>query len=408
MNENMKNGLLGGIINFSLVLVNILVVTVMWQMAGVPYNGAFSVGVFCALLGTLIAAYYHLAVVVAPSIILNSFLCYDLVISQGFAWQEVMSLPLLAGLAIVLLTLSGKYVMVVEALPKYLEAFIPVTLGVFLIYRGLIMSHMVIASPVQITAMGSFYDQLLWVSLPSLLIILALLFRRREYSLLMGLIAAVSLAFFYGLISLPEHLFSLPEGILTTGLQFCFNELFRLAGPFLVVLLVLLVEGLTLGKAVKNNGEKILLTNGIASVLGGLFSGGVMTVAEATVACRFDSKNPIPPAIVSVCLLVMLLFCAPLAMELVKFPVITGAVVIGAGCCMLIDLKFLPINDNISILAGLFTVILVPVWGSLTAGIGFGLIIYSLLMACNGRGRELPGLLYPILGLFVVYFMCNI
>ena len=256
MNDNMKNGLLGGIINFSLVLVNILVVTVMWQMAGVPYNGAFSVVVFCALLGTLIAAYYHLAVVVAPSIILNSFLCYDLVISQGFAWQEVMSLPLLAGLAIILLTLSGKYVMVVEALPKYLEAFIPVTLGVFLIYRGLIMSHMVIASPVQITAMGSFYDPLLWVSLPSLLIILALLFRRREYSLLMGLIAAVFLAFFYGLISLPEHLFSLPEGILATGLQFSFNELFRLAGPFLVVLLVLLVEGLTLGKVVKNNGEK--------------------------------------------------------------------------------------------------------------------------------------------------------
>ena len=101
MNENMKIGLLGGIINFSLVLVNILVVTVMWQMAGVPYNGAFSVVVFCALLGTLIAAYYQLAVVVAPSIVLNSFLCYDLVISQGFAWQEVMSLPLLAGLAII-------------------------------------------------------------------------------------------------------------------------------------------------------------------------------------------------------------------------------------------------------------------------------------------------------------------
>ena len=142
--KHIDNGVIAGTINFSLILVNVLVTTVMWQMAGVPYNGTFTVIVLCALLGTIAAAYYRLAVVVAPGIVLNSFLCYDLVISQGFSWQEVMAVPLLAGLAVLLLSFSGRYRWLKESLPDYLAAVIPATLGVFLIYRGLIMCHLVI------------------------------------------------------------------------------------------------------------------------------------------------------------------------------------------------------------------------------------------------------------------------
>ena len=65
-------GLLGkamftGIINFTLILINIMVVTVMWQKAGVPFNGAYTVVVLGSLVGTLLAVYYRVAVAVAPA-----------------------------------------------------------------------------------------------------------------------------------------------------------------------------------------------------------------------------------------------------------------------------------------------------------------------------------------------------
>ncbi|MBE6100349.1 MAG: hypothetical protein E7197_09885 [Anaerovibrio sp.] len=407
--KHIDNGVIAGIINFSLILVNVLVTTVMWQMAGVPYNGAFTVIVLCALLGTIAAAYYRLAVVVAPGIVLNSFLCYDLVISQGFSWQEVMAVPLLAGLAVLLLSLSGRYRWLKESLPDYLAAVIPATLGVFLIYRGLIMSHLVIAAPDQITGMGSLNDPLIWVALPSLLVIMGFLSYEKEYGLSAGLLTAVLVAVLYGLLSLPEYLFSLPEGLLDTAFQVSFNEVIRLSGPILVVFLVLVFEGLALGKVMGGNcEEKLLKINGMAGLLGGLISGGALSVAEVTAACRFKADNPGRPALVSAGLLLLLLFCAPMAMVLAKYPVITGAVVMGAGCYLLMDLKIFPFNDNISILAGVFTIILVPLWGNLTAGIGFGLVLYSFLMVLAGRGRELSKLLWLIIGMFAIYFCYNI
>lgn len=407
--KHIDNGVIAGIINFSLILVNVLVTTVMWQMAGVPYNGTFTVIVLCALLGTIAAAYYRLAVVVAPGIVLNSFLCYDLVISQGFSWQEVMAVPLLAGLAVLLLSFSGRYRWLKESLPDYLAAVIPATLGVFLIYRGLIMSHLVIAAPDQITGMGSLNDPLIWVALPSLLVVTGLLSHKKEYGLSAGLLTAVLVAVLYGLLSLPEYLFSLPEGLLDTAFQVSFNEVLRLSGPILVVFLVMVFEGLALGKVMGGNcEEKLLKINGMAGLLGGLISGGALSVAEVTAACRFKADNPGRPALVSAGLLLLLLFCAPLAMVLAKYPVITGAVVIGAGCYLLMDLKFFPFNDNISILAGVFTIILVPLWGNLTAGIGFGLVLYSFLMVLAGRGRELSKLFWLIIGMFAIYFCYNI
>ena len=407
--KHIDNGVLAGIINFSLILVNVLVTTVMWQMAGVPYNGTFTAIVLCALLGTIAAAYYRLAVVIAPGIVLNSFLCYDLVISQGFSWQEVMAVPLLAGLAVLLLSLSGRYRWLKESLPDYLAAVIPATLGVFLIYRGLIMSHLVIAAPDQITGMGSLNDPLIWVALPSLLVIMGFLSYEKEYGLSAGLLTAVLVAVLYGLLSLPEYLFSLPEGLLDTAFQVSFNEVIRLSGPILVVFLVMVFESLALGKVMGGNcEEKMLKINGMAGLLGGMISGGALSVAEVTAACRFKADKPGRPALVSAGLLLLLLFCAPLAMVLAKYPVITGAVVIGAGCYLLMDLKFFPFNDNISILAGVFTIILVPLWGNLTAGIGFGLVLYSFLMVLAGRGRELSKLFWLIIGMFAIYFCYNI
>ena len=108
-----------------------------------------------------------------------------------------------------------------------------------------------------------------------------------------------------------------------------------------------------------------------------------MSVAEASVAGGYGSDNPAKIPRVTVILLVLLLFCGPMMMELKDYPVIFAASVIGAGCYLLSDLKFLQINDNISVLAGVFTLMLVPLWGSLTAGIGFGLILYYTLKMVN-------------------------
>lgn len=388
MEKYISKEIIAGIVNFALILVNIMVVTIMWQKAGVPFNGAYTAVVFSSILGTMVAAYYKIAVSVAPGIVVNSVLCYDLVICQGYTWQETMTVPFLAGLLILFLVYANLHRKLVSILPQYLETVIPASLGILLVYRGLVMGRLVIGDPFQLTSMGSLNDPLVIITIVSFVAVMVFLSRKKSQALAVGLLVALVMAFINGYVEAPAYIFSVPEGFTDTAAQINFDRFFELLVSVAVVFLVLLFDALAVAKTMRENEEKLLRINGLGSLLGGLFSGGAMSVAEASVAGGYGSDNPAKIPRVTVILLVLLLFCGPMMMELKDYPVIFAASVIGAGCCLLSDLKFLQIDDNISILAGVFTLMLVPLWGSLTAGIGFGLILYYTLKMVNGFGKR--------------------
>ncbi|MBO5588982.1 MAG: hypothetical protein J6N55_02265 [Anaerovibrio sp.] len=388
MEKYVSKEIIAGIINFALILVNVMVVTIMWQKAGVPFNGAYTAVVFSSILGTMVAAYYKIAVSMAPGIVVNSVLCYDLVICQGYTWQETMTVPFLAGLLILFLVYANLHRKLVSILPQYLETVIPASLGILLVYRGLVMGRLVIGDPFQLTSMGSLNDPLVIITIVSFVAVMVFLSRKKSQALSVGLLVALVMAFINGYVEFPAYIFSVPEGFTDTAAQINFDRFFELLASVAVVFLVLLFDALAVAKTMRENEAKLLRINGLGSLLGGLFSGGAMSVAEASVAGGYGSDTPAKISKVTVLLLVLLLFCGPMMMELKDYPVIFAASVIGAGCCLLSDLKFLQINDNISILAGVFTLMLVPLWGSLTAGIGFGLILYYTLKMVNGFGKR--------------------
>lgn len=383
MEKYVSKEIIAGIINFALILVNVMVVTIMWQKAGVPFNGAYTAVVFSSILGTMVAAYYKIAVSVAPGIVVNSLLCYDLVICQGYTWQETMTVPFLAGLLILFLVYANLHRKLVSILPQYLETVIPASLGILLVYRGLVMGRLVIGDPFQLTAMGSLNDPLVIITIVSFVAVMVFLSCKKSQGLAVGLLVALVMSFINGYVEFPAYIFSVPEGFTDTAAQINFDRFFELLASVAVVFLVLLFDALAVAKTMRENEEKLLRINGLGSLMGGLFSGGAMSVAEASVAGGYGSDNPAKIPRVTVILLVLLLFCGPMMMELKDYPVIFAASVIGAGCYLLSDLKFLQINDNISVLAGVFTLMLVPLWGSLTAGIGFGLILYYTLKMVN-------------------------
>ena len=384
MEKYVSKEIIAGIINFALILVNIMVVTIMWQKAGVPFNGAYTAVVLSSVLGTMVAVYYKTAVAVAPGIVVNSVLCYDLVICQGYTWQEAMTVPFLAGLLILFLVYANLHHKLISILPKYLETVIPASLGILLIYRGLVMGRLVIGDPFQVSAMGSLNDPLVIITIVSFVAVMIFLSRKKTQGLAVGLLVALVMAFINGYVEVPAYIFSVPEGFTDTAVQINFDRFFELLASVAVVFLVLLFDGLAVAKTMGENEAKLLRINGLGSLLGGLFSGGAMSVAEVSAVGGYGSDNPAKISRVTVILLVLLLFCGPMMMELKDYPVIFAASVIGAGCCLLSDLKFLPINDNISVLAGVFTLMLVPLWGSLTSGIGFGLVLYYTLKMVNG------------------------
>lgn len=391
----------------SIVTVSIILSAVMWQRAGAPYNGVFYAVVLSSLLSSVISVFYFkLPLVIAPSLGMNGFLCYELVINRGNSWQSAMTLLAIAGFVCIILKCFGILKCFSRCMPEYLCWAVPAGLGSMMVYRGLFEAGLIISSPFQMTSMGQITDPLVQIFLLSLALIVILLANNKSYGLLAGLALAGSISFFKGYFSLPEGLFSVPEGLIDTICQLNLTNINCLWGDAVALLIVMVIEGVALEKGLQKTADglfgQLTAVNGMSGLAGGLLGGGAAHISPVMLAVPDKDVNLRQCVMVFSLGLLILLFCGPLLLSMAEQTFITASALTGAGLLILKNLKFSPISDKISYLAGCFSILLMVFWGSITAGICLGLSLYSFMLLASGRAREqavwvhVPGLVLMI------------
>ena len=82
----------------------------------------------------------------------------------------------------------------------------------------------------------------------------------------------------------------------------------------------------------------------------------------------------------------------------------TSSALISVGLLMLGGLKKIDFDDIYQSLPVAIMLISMPISGSIGHGIGLGLISYSVLKLCTGKGKEVSVLTYVISVIFLVKF----
>ena len=86
------------------------------------------------------------------------------------------------------------------------------------------------------------------------------------------------------------------------------------------------------------------------------------------------------------------------------YPVIAAPLVL-VGTMMIGGLRHVSWDDPTEAIPAFLTVILMPLAISITEGVAFGVLAYSLLKLVCGRGRDVHPLLYVFAVLFLVRYI---
>jgi adenine/guanine/hypoxanthine permease len=404
---------------------------------------ALVAGVMTVLMG--VVANYPLAL--ATGLGLNAFVTFGIAKLPDMTWADAMGLVVIEGIIITVLVLTGFRQAVFKAIPAELKTAISVGIGLFITIIGLVDAGFIrkpAAGPVPVElGIGGFlngWPMLVFVA--GLLAIIIMMVKKVKGAILYGILGATVLAIIVEAIgsigsqtdasgkvvnpagwglnvpTLPDKILGVPDfGLLGHfSLLGSFSKIGVVSAVLLVFTLLLADFFDTMGTMVaigseaglldKNgnppNSDKILLVDSLAAAAGGAASVSSNTSYIESASGVGEGARTGLASVVTGVLFLCATFLAPLV-KIVPYEAATPALVI-VGFLMMQQVKGID-WDNIEIAIPAFlTIVLMPFTYSITAGIGAGFVVYTIIKIVTGKASQIHPLLWTVAGLFVLYF----
>jgi len=188
---------LAGVTTFVTMAYIIAVNPAILHAAGIPLGPSMVATIATAVFGSLaMGLYANRPFAVAPYMGENAFCAYRVVRVMGYHWEVALGAVLVAGIIFTLLTVARIRQWMVDALPLALTHSFAAGIGLFLTFVGLneagIVRIGVPGAPVRIGNLGS---PVVLIAIFSFLAIAVLTLRRVPAAILLGILAASTVAF---------------------------------------------------------------------------------------------------------------------------------------------------------------------------------------------------------------------
>jgi AGZA family xanthine/uracil permease-like MFS transporter len=168
------------------IIVSMMCETGMNEMA-VFTSVLFASGVSCMIMG-LMANY---PVALAPGLGVTALFSVTICGKMGYSWQAGLCAVFVAGIAFVILALSGARKMIMMSIPGHLKNAISAGIGCFLAFTGLKNSGIIISDSQNIVGLGKIYNIEVMVSLFGLVVLLGLIISRKKFPIIKGMLATM-------------------------------------------------------------------------------------------------------------------------------------------------------------------------------------------------------------------------
>lgn len=355
-------------------------------------------------------------IAMAPGMGMNAFFAYTLVLNQGIPWPVALGIVFMAGLVFFLLTLVGLRKKLVEAIPEGLLNGIAVGIGVFIAFMGLQGIGLVIDDPVTLVKGGAINTTVL-IGLAGLLVMIVMEILKIKGSLLGGIVVATVLSVIVGQTPLPKEVFSFKLAIspIFLKLDILGALKFSLMAPIFAMMFMDMFDsiGSLLGLAqeadmIDKNG-KIPKLDGLLIIdsTNTMFSGicGVSpatTYIESASGIAAGGRTGLTSIVTGFLFLLSMLFIPVLAIVPVNA---TAPALIMVGFFMMknivnIDFKNLEIG-----FPSFLIIILIALSYSISTGLAFGFVSYTLIKVMRKKWREIRPALWIVTLLSVLFFI---
>ncbi|WP_166243347.1 NCS2 family permease [Paenibacillus turpanensis] len=409
---------LAGVTTFFTMVYIVIVNPGILSQAGMDFNGVFIATIVASLVGTLIMALAsNYPIVIAPGMGLNAYFAFSVVAGGGVSWQTALGAVFVAGIIFILLSLTSFRYMLLDAIPTSLKHAITAGIGLFITFIGLQNAKIIVASPSTLLKLGTLTEPMTLLTIIGLVISLILMSYRVKGYLFVGMIITAVIAWFMGLLQLPEKVVALPTGLAATAMQMDIAGVFS-HGLYAVIFTFLLITlfdttGTMLGVAEQAGLLKdgkfprsrgALLADAVGTSAGAMLgTSPTSAYIESSAGVAVGGRTGLTAVTASV-LLALTLFFSPIVGVLASIPAITAPSLIIVGFLMISVVQKIEWNDFEVVFPAFLIIVLMPLTYSIATGIGVGFILYPILKAIRGKWREV----HPIFYLFAVLFFIQL
>jgi adenine/guanine/hypoxanthine permease len=416
LKTNWKTEAFAGLTTFITMAYIIVVNPSVLGQAGLPAAAVTAATCLSAAFASIlmgVIARYPLAL--APSMGLNAYFAYIVVLKMHVPWQTALGAVFLSGVIFLLLTVTGLRQAIFYSIPRDLYAAVAAGIGLFIAFIGFSNAGIITANPSTLITMGDLRRPEAFLALAGVLLMAVLLAWRIRGAILIGIVAITLAAIPFGLVhanpqpwrisAIAQTAFHLDiRGALHVGLAeivfvFLFVDLFDNLGTLVAVAKHAGLVGPD--NEIPRLG-RILFADATATVAGSLAGTSTVTsYIESAAGVAAGGRSGVT-AIVTGLLFLVSLAVVPWA-GLVPTAATAPALIV-VGSLMLHNLGEIDWKQPLVAFPAFLTMILIPLTTSIANGLGFGIIAFAVLRLATGRFRRGDWLLYALAILFLVRF----
>lgn len=411
---DVKTEILAGVTTFLTMAYIIFVNPSMLASAGMDHGAVFVATCVAAAIGCLIMGLYaNLPLALAPGMGLNAFFSYTVVGQMGYSWEVALGAVFLSGVCFFILSAFKIRELIINSIPQALRGGIAAGIGLFLGFVALQNSGIVIKNDATMLTMGDMGSWSALMTALGFIIIVSLFYRQVTGSVMIGILVVTGISILAGRIAVVSPM-AMPPSVLPTFMQmdiqgavevgmvsiifsFLFVDLFDTSGTLIAVT--------QKGNLINEDGTiprlgKALMADSVATMAGAALGTSTTTsYVESTAGITVGGRTGLTAVVVGI-LFLLSLFFSPLAGMVPTYA--TAPALIFVAVLMTQGLVDLDWSDSTESAPVVLTAIAMPLTYSVTTGIAFGFISYTIIKLLSGRHRDIHPVLYAVAILFAV------
>ncbi|MCM8792193.1 MAG: NCS2 family permease [Candidatus Omnitrophica bacterium] len=427
---NLNTEMVAGITTFMTMSYIIFVQPAILSIVGMDFGAVMSATCIASCIATLlmgILANYPIAL--APAMGHNVFFVYTVCLGMNVSWQIALGANFISGVIFIFASLFSFRQRIIEAVPDSLKQAIAAGIGLLIAMIGLQWSGIITSHPFTLVTLGNLKSKVVVLSIVGTLFMGILLSRRIKGAILWGILFNLILGIILGIIKF-EGILSKPPSILPTFLKLDIISVFKGGINMLVVIFVLFFLDLfdTVGTLIgvgKQAGfitkegklpraQKALLSDAVGTVEGALLGTSTITsYIESTSGIACGGRTGLSNVFTSICFIIALFFYPLIRMVgggykisegVILYPVIAPALIM-VGALMLNSITHINWYDYTEVIPCFITILIMPLTLSITEGIAFGFISYTILKLVCGKAKDVSWFIYFFSFLFVLRYI---
>jgi AGZA family xanthine/uracil permease-like MFS transporter len=412
-----RTEILAGLTTFLTMAYIIIVDPQILSTTGMPVNAVLFATIAVSAVSSVFFGFYaNLPIALSVGMGLNAFFAFTLCGSMGVSWQTGLAAVFISGIIFVILSLTGVREMIINAIPQNLKYSIAIGIGFFLALIGFKSVGFIISDAATVVSFGG-------MTLTAVLFFAALIFtilleiKKVRGAFVIGIIVTSAVAWILSqflpketmgasYIQLPESILSLPQfdtvlaldlkSALTVGMimpvfTFLFTSLFD---GISTLVGVCEAAGLNDEKGNPKNIKKALLVDSLSGVFAGLAGNSTGTAyVESAAGVQQGGRTGLTAVVVGL-LFIPFMFFGNLVGVIPS--VATAPVLVIIGLFMLQPVKKIDWMNYEEAIPAFLAMFLIPFTYSITQGIVWGFLSYTLIKVCLGKFKDIHPMLYII------------